>query len=188
VSQQSKLSALRGSVRSVLIVDDHEPFLTSLGASFHGLGIEVWMGGSIAECANLVPVARPDIIVSELTVGGESFLAAVPELRALHPGVCIVVTTLCPSIRAATAATRRGVDAYLVKPVTPALILSTLQFEEAPEPGLCPPGRWPSLDRTIWEYLNQVFVVSGSMSEAARRLRLDRRSLRRMLARDAPAA
>jgi ActR/RegA family two-component response regulator len=46
---------------------------------------------------------------------------------------------------------------------------------------------WPSLDRAIWDYLNQVFLASGSMSEAARRLKVDRRSLRRMLGKQAPA-
>ena len=46
---------------------------------------------------------------------------------------------------------------------------------------------WPTLNRTIWEYLNQVYVSAGSMSEAARRLGLHRRSLRRMLAKYPPA-
>jgi ActR/RegA family two-component response regulator len=46
---------------------------------------------------------------------------------------------------------------------------------------------WPSLDRTIWEYINQVVVGAGTLSEAARRLGVDRRSLRRMLAKYPPS-
>jgi ActR/RegA family two-component response regulator len=38
----------------------------------------------------------------------------------------------------------------------------------------------------IWQYINDVYASAGSMSEAARRLGLDRRSLRRMLNRTPP--
>jgi ActR/RegA family two-component response regulator len=54
--------------------------------------------------------------------------------------------------------------------------------------GDCPVDPTPmSLDRAIWEYLNQTLVETGSISAAARRLRVDRTSLKRMLRKEPPA-
>ena len=82
---------------------------------------------------------------------------------------------------------RAGIAVYVAKPVTAEMVLAALgdgaDWAQAPADPC-----WPSLDRTIWEYINQVLVEAGSISEAARRLRIDRRSLRRMLAKHPPAA
>jgi two-component system response regulator RegA len=43
-----------------------------------------------------------------------------------------------------------------------------------------------TLDRAIWEFISQTVESAGTISEASRRLGLDRRSLRRMLSKYAP--
>jgi two-component system response regulator RegA len=173
-------------VRSVLIVDKDEAFLASLGTSFRQLGLEVWIESTLPAAMGVVRAALPDLIVLDLPVADRAVLEVIPELRRANPRCLIVVVTLSPSIPTATEATRLGVNAYLTKPVSASLILSALGESDQIDVSAAGDLTWQSLDRTIWEYLNQVFVASGSMSEAARRLRVDRRSLRRMLAKAPP--
>ncbi|HXU61884.1 MAG TPA: two-component system response regulator, partial [Polyangia bacterium] len=99
---------------------------------------------------------------------------------------CAVVTAY-PSVASAVQFTRMGFAGYLVKPASPEAVLSAVAGTPEPaEAADVSDLEWPSLDRTIWEYLNQVHAWAGSLSAAARHLRIDRRSLRRMLAKYPP--
>jgi ActR/RegA family two-component response regulator len=94
-----------------------------------------------------------------------------------HPRPEIAAITSAPSIVRVAAAVRHGATTVLARPATFGQILAALNIER-------PRDNKPmhmSLDRAIWEYLNQAILEAGSISEAARRLRLDRTSLRRML-------
>jgi two-component system, response regulator RegA len=172
-------------IRSVLIVDQ-EPFLTSLGRSFGDLGYEVWIESSSAAAMGTIRMSLPDLVVLAVTTADQPAREMIAEARRTNPRCLIALTTFNPSIATATEATRLGVDAYLTKPVSAPLVLSMLDATDTIGVGPEVELSWPSLDRAIWDYLNQVFVAAGSMSEAARRLRVDRRSLRRMLAKSPP--
>jgi two-component system, response regulator RegA len=174
-------------LQSVLIVDEQKPFLTSLGTSFREMGFEVWIESSLARAMNVLRTTLPDLVVSEVKLEGQSVLERLPDLRRANPRCLFALVVADPSIQAATAAVRRGVDAYLAKPASASLILGTLAANGCIDSEVAQGLSWPSLDRAIWDYLNQVFLASGSMSEAARRLKVDRRSLRRMLGKQAPA-
>jgi len=65
------------------------------------------------------------------------------------------------------------------------MVLRALDLDDPPVDGDCPTQM--TLDRAIWEYINYSVDVAGSIAAAARNLGLDRRSLRRMLAKYAPA-
>jgi two-component system, response regulator RegA len=173
-------------LQSVLIVDEQKPFLTSLGTSFREMGFEVWIESSLIRAMNVVRTTLPDLVVSEVKVEGQSVLERLPDLRRANPRCRFALVVADPSIQAATAAVRRGVDAYLAKPASASLILGSLAANGSIDLEVTQGLSWPSLDRAIWDYLNQVFLASASMSEAARRLRVDRRSLRRMLGKQAP--
>jgi len=169
----------------VLLIDDHEAFSTNLGRGFSDIGFTVWLERDFTSARIVAETQSPRLIIMELKVAGEWALDQVETFRAICPDCRLVIATVYPAVATAVRATRLGVNAYLVKPVTPDLVLSVLQDSDS-SVGKTDP-RWPSLDRTIWEYLNQMFVTAGSMSEAARRLGLDRRSLRRMLSKYPPA-
>jgi two-component system, response regulator RegA len=186
-SNQS-VDTLPTSAGSVLIVDEHDSFLASIGHSFRKLGYEVWAEEDFETARLVVENDAPDLVVSELRVGRSSVFDLIPHAKQRNPNCRLVVATAYPSVATATRAVRLGVDAYLPKPVTAALIVEVL--EQSTMVAHSDSGEdycWPSLNRTMWEYLNQVFAVAGSMSEAARRLGVDRRSLRRMLAKYPPA-
>jgi len=116
--------------------------------------------------------------------GGRSGLDVVRELRALAPPPAVVVLTGYGTIGTAVEAIRLGAINYLNKPADADEIEAALQGKRAP-----PMSDVPSLDRQEWEYLNRILAdCDGNVSEAARRLRMHRRTLQRKLQKHPPKA
>jgi two-component system response regulator RegA len=167
---------------SVLIVDDQEMFAQSLRGSFARAGFEARHVKDFSSASTVASEIQPELIVSEMRIDGKWIFDSAETLR--QSGSRIAIATAYPSVATAIRAVREGFDGYMGKPATVDSILAAISgthvVQDAREPS------WPSLDLTIWEYINRVYVEAGSMSEAARRLRLDRRSLRRMLSKYPP--
>jgi two-component system response regulator RegA len=112
----------------------------------------------------------------------------VRRLRALDATTVIVVLTGYGSIATALDALRLGAAHYLTKPADVDDLLATFARADpsrldAPLATPDPVTDTPSLARVEWEHINRVLADSGgNISEAARRLRLHRRSLQRKLA------
>jgi two-component system, response regulator RegA len=172
---------------SVLIVDGEDAFNASLGRSLRQMGFSVYLSGDYRSAMIIAEKERPVLIATELRVGTEWAFDMRDEIKRCSPESHMAIETAFPSVATAVRSVRSGFDSYVSKPVEPRVLLEltgVVAMKETPHrPEVY---AWPSLDRTIWEYINQVFVNAGSMSEAARRLRLDRRSLRRMLAKYPP--
>lgn len=173
--------------RSILIIDDEDAFTASLGRSLNSLGFEVSLSGDFPTATVMAEKDKPYLVVTELRVAGQWAFSAIDELKRSSPGSRVAIVTTYPSVATAVRSVHMGFCAYVAKPVEPRTLLE-LTDALPPSAGDAQSVScdWPSLDRTIWEYINQVFIAAGSMSEAARRLRLDRRSLRRMLAKYPP--
>jgi two-component system, response regulator RegA len=124
----------------------------------------------------------------DLRLPDGSGLEVVRRLRALDATSVIVVLTGYGSIATALDAQRLGAAHYLTKPADVDDLLAA--FARADPARLDPPlatpdpvTDTPSLARVEWEHINRVLADSGgNISEAARRLRLHRRSLQRKLA------
>jgi len=95
------------------------------------------------------------------------------------------VATGYASIPTTVDAMRRGAWNYLAKPFDLALLLSA--FEDAPDPAPADVAPAPmALQRLAWEHIQRVLSdCDGNVSEAARRLGVDRRTLQRRLAKRA---
>ena len=126
----------------------------------------------------------PDLVVAEYRLAGKcvlDLLDAVP--REMWPR--LVIVTSYGSVASAVRAIKLGVGGYLVKPASGVHVLRAAGHE-APAPDETP-ASYLSLDRAIWEVLNEAVEQAGTVSGAARRLGLHARSLRRMLAKYPPA-
>lgn len=138
----------------------------------------------------------PSHVVSEIRIGGRWLSDFMVESAGAIPRDRFAVVTAYPSVATAVRFTRMGIAAYLAKPVSAESLVDAIAGStgaQCSEAASCAGGplfdeslAWPTLDRTIWEYLCEVHAAAGSISEAARRLGLDRRSLRRMLAKHPP--
>jgi two-component system response regulator RegA len=181
----ARSSACRLLIRSALIVDEDEHGASGLVQSLTRQKVTVWRTAGLARARDIIRSQGPDLVVTELRVGGKSVFEMIEIVAGSENAPRFVVVTAYPSVATAVRAVRAGVAAYLVKPVTVDVIVSAIERDaECGED--CRALTWPSLDRTIWEYINQVLIVEGSTAEAARRLGIDRRSLRRMLAKYPP--
>lgn len=178
------------AIRSVLLIDDSQSFSNDMIRSFSELDNSYTLrrATTFPDAVDAVELCKPQLVISELRVGGRLLFEFLPRLDRLSSLNRVAVATSYPSVATAVRLTRMGVAAYFTKPVSAKAILAELTSGWRGNGGgnLEDLQSWPSLDRTIWEYLNQVYVSAGSMAEAARQLGLDRRSLRRMLAKYPP--
>jgi two-component system response regulator RegA len=179
------------SAVSVLLIDESQPFVMALQRALAASGMVVVTADSFAAASALIAVeGRPTYIVSELKVGADWLLDFISETGGGIAPERVFVATAYPSVASAVRLTRMGVAGYLTKPVC-ALDLIDLMHDPSSEDAsgaqADAPLLWPTLDRTVWEYISRVHATAGSISEAAKRLGVDRRSLRRMLAKHPPS-
>ena len=168
---------------AVLIVDDDDAYRARLIKSFERRGF-VALGASDAKGAAYVArQVEVAFAVVDLRLPGRSGLDVVIDLRDARPDVNIVVVTGYGSIATALEAVRRGATHYLTKPVDVDDILVAFAGGRVPGRDDLPDGDVPSLARVEWEHIQRVLAdCDGNISEAARRLRMQRRSLQRKLA------
>jgi two-component system, response regulator RegA len=168
----------------ILIVDDDEPFRLALRGAFLRRGYDVSVAGSPAEAQGALDEGKPNYAVVDLRMPGGSGLDVVRTLRALPDPPQVVVLTGYGTIGTAVEAIRLGAVNYLNKPADAEEIEAALQGKSPP-----PMEDVPSLDRQEWEYLNRILAgCNGNISEAARRLKMHRRTLQRKLQKHPPKA
>ncbi|HMV67336.1 MAG TPA: response regulator [Myxococcota bacterium] len=169
---------------SLLLVDDDEIFRTRAARAFEERGFEVRSAGSAEEAIELARAEPPEYATVDLRMPGAGGLTLVDELLALDPHTRVVVLTGYGSVATAVEAMRRGAVHYLQKPVDADAVAAALRGEDV---AAGQEAELPSLARQEWEYIQRVLdEVDGNVSEAARRLRIHRRSLQRKLQRRPP--
>ncbi len=168
---------------SLLVVDDDEVLRTRLARALEERGYETWQAGGYDEAMAIARRESPEMAVVDLRMPGPSGLELLRDLKALDPETRVLVLTGYGSIATTVDAMRLGAVSFLQKPANADEILAAFARADAPplEAGqveLHP----PSLERVKWEHINRVLAdCGGNLSEAARRLKLHRRSLQRLL-------
>jgi two-component system response regulator RegA len=179
------LSDALGPDRSLLLVDDDEPFLRRLAKAMEKRGFVPNMAESVAAGLAIVREAPPAYAVIDLRLEDGNGLTVVEALRERRPDARIVVLTGYGAIATAVAAVKVGATDYLSKPadaddVTSALLSRTDALPPPPENPM-------SADRVKWEHIQRVFeLCDRNVSETARRLGMHRRTLQRILAKRSP--
>ena|SRR5438094_4689943 len=167
----------------ILIVDDDEPFRLAMRTAFARRGYEVSLASNADEAQAIIRQTPPEYAVIDLRMPGPSGLEVVRALRALAAPAQVVVLTGYGTIGTAVEAIRLGAINYLSKPADAEDVEAALLGKRAPPPV----HEVPSLDRQEWEYLNRILAdCNGNISEAARRLKMHRRTLQRKLQKHPP--
>jgi len=127
----------------------------------------------------------PHYAVVDLRLTDGSGLDVVPEIRRAREDCRIVMLTGYGNIATAVAAVKAGAVDYLPKPVDADAVERALLATDAALP---PPPEDPmSADRVRWEHIQRVFEqCDRNVSETARRLKMHRRTLQRILGKHAP--
>jgi two-component system, response regulator RegA len=179
------LAGLPEEERRLLIVDDDAPLCQRLARAMERRGFVVDTAETVAAGIDLVTGRAPAFAVVDLRLGDRSGLEIVTALRKLRPTARVVMLTGYGNIATAVAAVKAGAIDYLPKPVDADAVERALLSTEAALPP--PPADPMSADRVRWEHIQRVFEqCERNVSETARRLKMHRRTLQRILGKHAP--
>lgn len=173
-------------MESFLVVDDNDVFRERLARGLERRGHTVFRADGYDTALHLVREQRPQQAVVDLKMPGKNGLELVRDALQLLPELRMVVLTGYGSIATAIEAIHLGAVSYLSKPADIDEILQAFRQEgrAASEQHEFDP---PTLPRVEWEHIQRVLHdCDNNVSEAARRLDIDRRTLQRKLKKYAP--
>lgn len=113
----AKSSARQKSNIGVVIIDDHEVVREGLSMVIDAAeGIEVLAtAGDVGAALRLAGVHRPDVLLLDLLMPGESVLPALPRFAVASPETAVVILTMQSKPQFARAALRAGARGYVLK-------------------------------------------------------------------------
>ena len=170
---------------TLLLVDDDEIFRKRLLLAMERKGYFVVGFASVKESLTYIKNSPPKFAVVDLRLDDGNGLQVVSELSKLREDCKIVILTGYGNIHTAVAAVKEGACDYLAKPADADDIDASLRapYSKKPEP----PENPMSADRVKWEHILRVYeLCNRNVSETARRLKMHRRTLQRILAKRSP--
>ena len=171
--------------KSLLIVDDDNPFRERLARAMEKKGFRVSQAEGVKKGLDAVKNNKPAFAVVDLRLGDGNGLEVVKEIQNSNSNSRVVMLTGYGNIPTAVAAIKQGAIDYLAKPadaddVEKALLANPNKKAEPPENPM-------SADRVKWEHIHRVFeLCNRNVSETARRLKMHRRTLQRILSKRSP--
>jgi len=118
------MSAMKGKV---LLVDDDPDLLRLLSIRLQSAQYEVATAGSGEQALASFAVVNPDVVITDLRMGGMDGLRLFEQLHANHPLLPVIILTAHGSIPDAVDATKRGVFSYLTKPFESQTLLEQVE-------------------------------------------------------------
>ena len=171
--------------KSLLILDDDDPLRGRLSRAMEKKGFVVREAKSVSEGLEIVKKSPPNFAVIDLRLEDGNGLDVIKELNKSKSDCRIVMLTGYGNLPTAVAAVKAGAIDYIAKPVDADDVESALLA--APESKAKPPENPMSADRVKWEHIHRVFeLCNRNVSETARRLKMHRRTLQRILSKRSP--
>ena len=154
--------------KSLLLVDDDNPFRERLARAMEKKGFEVIQAEGVKKGIDAVKIKKPAFAVVDLRLNDGNGLEVVKQIQDSNENSRIVMLTGYGNIPTAVAAIKEGAIDYLAKKADP-------------------PENPMSADRVKWEHIHRVFeLCNRNVSETARRLKMHRRTLQRILSKRSP--
>lgn len=103
--------------KKILVVDDH-PMTRSGVAYLLNKQPDIMACGEVgnpAEAFSEIPKARPDLVLTDMTMPGRSGVEFIKDLLALHPDLPILVVSMHDEVIFAERALRAGAKGYIMK-------------------------------------------------------------------------
>jgi len=183
VSIGLKISDFEG--KSLLILDDDDPFRNRLARAMEKKGFQVTEAKNVEEGLRIVAKTPTNFAVVDLRLEDGSGLEVVKSLHKVKKESRIVMLTGYGNLPTAVAAVKAGAIDYIAKPVDADDVEAALLA--SPESKAKPPENPMSADRVKWEHIHRVFeLCNRNVSETARRLKMHRRTLQRILSKRSP--
>ena len=171
--------------KSLLIVDDDNPFRERLARAMEKKGFKVSQAEGVKRGIDFVKQENPAFAVVDLRLGDGNGLEVVKEIQNSNSKSRVVMLTGYGNIPTAVAAIKQGAIDYLAKPADADDVERALLAK--PNQKAAPPENPMSADRVKWEHIHRVFeLCNRNVSETARRLKMHRRTLQRILSKRSP--
>ena len=172
-------------IKKLLVVDDDLPFRERLSRSMEKKGFVVESAESFSLASEIIKNKNYDYAIVDMRLSDGSGLELIKKIQSKSPLTKSLLLTGYGNIATAVAAIKSGAIDYLPKPAEVDQIYDALTNlkEDLPPP----PENPMTADRIRWEHIQRVFVqCNRNVSETARRLRMHRRTLQRILNKHAP--
>ena len=171
--------------KSLLIVDDDNSFRERLARAMVQKGFKVTQAESVKSGIVSIKTSKPAFAVVDLRLNDGNGLEIVKEIQNSNSNSKIIMLTGYGNIPTAVAAIKQGAIDYLAKPADADDIEKALLAD--PKKKASPPENPMSADRVKWEHIHRVFeLCNRNVSETARRLKMHRRTLQRILYKRSP--
>ena len=171
--------------KSLLIVDDDNPLRERLSRAMEKKGFKVIQAESVKQGIIMAKNSPPAFAIVDLRLNDGNGLEVVKEIQKLNKNSKVVMLTGYGNIPTAVAAVKAGAIDYIPKPADAEDVENALLA--SPESRARPPENPMSADRVKWEHIHRVFeLCNRNVSETARRLKMHRRTLQRILSKRSP--
>ena len=171
--------------KSLLIVDDDGPFRDRLARSMEKRGFIVTQAEGVKSGVNKAIEIKPAFAVIDLRLEDGNGLEVVKKIQESKKESRIVMLTGYGNIPTTVAAIKAGALDYLAKPADAEDVETALLAD--PSKKADPPENPMSADRAKWEHIHRVFeLCNRNVSDTARRLKMHRRTLQRILSKRSP--
>jgi two-component system response regulator GlrR len=111
----------------ILVVDDDPDLLRLVQIRLTAAGYAVSTAESGERALAQASVERPQLVVTDLRMGGMDGMALFETLRQSNPTMPVIILTAHGTIPDAVAAVQRGVFGYLTKPYDPKTLLTEVE-------------------------------------------------------------
>ena len=172
------------SVGSVLIVEDDKRLMQCLARAMEARGFKVIVARSVCDGLAQIQLSAPEYAVIDMRLDDGCGLDVIAALKQQRPDARAIILTGYGNIATAVKAVKLGAVDYLTKPVDADDVVSALL---APLGGKAEAPQQPMSPAYVrLQHIRQVHEASGrNVSETARRLNMHRRTLQRILTRQA---
>ena len=171
--------------KTLLIVDDDDPFRDRLARAMEKKGFQVNSSKTVENAIKMVKSKPPQFAVVDLRLEDGNGLDVIEEINAVKKDSRVVMLTGYGNLPTAVAAVKSGAIDYMAKPVDADDVESALLAPK--EAKAKPPENPMSADRVKWEHIHRVFeLCNRNVSETARRLKMHRSTLQRILSKRSP--
>ena len=171
--------------KTLLIVDDDNPLRDRMSRAMEKKGFIVTQAEGVKEGIEKVKRSPPGFAIVDLRLNDGNGLEVIKEIREQKKNSRVVMLTGYGNIPTAVAAVKAGAIDYIPKPADADDVENALLA--LPEEKANPPENPMSADRVKWEHIHRVFeLCNRNVSETARRLKMHRRTLQRILSKRSP--
>jgi two-component system response regulator GlrR len=151
----------------ILAVDDDPALLKLLSMRLDLEGFAVIEASSGEEALAKLATQRPDLVITDVQMGGMDGLALFDSLRQSHPALPVIVLTAHGSVAHAVGAMRRGVFGYLGKPFEAEALLAEVARALGQSGGAAPAPEFDWADTIITRNAAMEAVLTEARMVAA---------------------